>query len=173
MCPYVGGSLTSFFNQPAQTLTEEAAHKMADKGGEKIKEIAVMNTPVDTGELRGAWQRLPAVPEVRDGVPTWRSTVRNPTKYAGYVENGTGIYGPNHAPYVIRPKLPGGVLRWVGKDGQVHFAKSVLHPGSPGHHMLAIGLNVTAGLVEGGALFSGELEAWAKSVEAAAMRGTV
>lgn len=77
-----------------------------------------------------------------------------------YVEEGTGLWGPNRAPYVIRPKKPGGWLSWIARDTYVRrdgtivkpgdrvFAKEVLHPGSPGHHMVAIGEAVTRAEME-------------------------
>lgn len=40
-------------------------------------------------------------------------------------------YHSGHRTYVIRAK-EGKVLRWVGKDGKVHFAKSVTIPASAG-----------------------------------------
>lgn len=56
-----------------------------------------------------------------------------------YVNYGTGLYGPEHRKYLILPKKPGGSLHWVDRlTGQDRFAKSVMHPGSPGHHMLEI-----------------------------------
>lgn len=32
-------------------------------------------------------------------------------------------------PHIIRPRNPHGLLRFVGRDGKVHFAKVVNHPG--------------------------------------------
>lgn len=68
-------------------------------------------------------------------------------KIFGYVDQGTGKYGPQKQPYFIRPKTPGGVLTFQGGysarteapakinvgTGQ-HFGdwvskKEVLHPG--------------------------------------------
>ncbi|MEV0584104.1 hypothetical protein [Nonomuraea sp. NPDC050310] len=43
--------------------------------------------------------------------------------YGLFVEVGT-------RPHVIRPRTPGGWLRWVGSDGKVHFARQVHHPGT-------------------------------------------
>lgn len=40
-------------------------------------------------------------------------------KYARYVHDGTGVYGPRHTP--IRPKRAK-VLRWTSRGGQVVFA---------------------------------------------------
>ncbi|WP_436759329.1 hypothetical protein [Streptosporangium sp. V21-05] len=43
--------------------------------------------------------------------------------YGLFVEVGT-------RPHVIRPKKPGGWLRWVGSDGKVRFTRKVNHPGT-------------------------------------------
>jgi hypothetical protein len=164
--PYVGGSLTTFFDEQARAFTAKAAHNMADAGGDSILAITAMNTPVRTGALRASWHKKPAAPDASmEGGTGWRTTVSTDLSYAAYVEYGTGLYGPKHAPYVIKPKNPGGTLRFIAKDGGVVFAKSVLHPGSPGNYMLAIGMDVTQGLVESGELFKAELEAWVGEVE--------
>lgn len=166
--PYVGGSLTSFFGEGPQAITKEAARKMAEAGGDHIMAITRINTPVRTGALRGSWHRDPAAPDTVEGSPAWRTTVATEISYAPYVEYGTGLYGPKHAPYIIRPKNPGGMLRFVAKDGTVVFAKQVLHPGSPGNFMLAIGMDVTHSALESGELFTGILEEWARGVEGSA-----
>jgi hypothetical protein len=59
--------------------------------------------------------------------------------YGPYLEEGTGLYGPKHAKYLIVPHNPDGYLAWPGDDGKMHFAKSVWHPGSPGVHMFLTG----------------------------------
>jgi hypothetical protein len=67
-------------------------------------------------------------------------------EYAPYVEEGTGEYGPLHRRYRIRAKGSAGggadFLRFV-IGGRVIFAKEVWHPGSPGHHMVAIAAAMT------------------------------
>lgn len=141
--PYVGQSITDFFSEIPQQITRDTARKMCDRGGDIMEHIAVINTPVETGRLRNAWKRRAAEEVAGAEGSGWSTDVYNDTDYAEYVENGTGLWGPKHAKYLIKPKKPGGSLRWVGKDGTVHFAKFVWHPGSPGNYMLAIALNVT------------------------------
>ncbi|MHC5215197.1 hypothetical protein ACYSNR_00910 [Enterococcus sp. LJL128] len=41
------------------------------------------------------------------------------------------FYHDGHGPYTIRPKNAK-ALRWIGRDGQVHFARSVRIPASAG-----------------------------------------
>ena len=65
-------------------------------------------------------------------------------EYAPYVEDGTGLWGPKHAKYEIKPKRPGGWLRWIDPmTGDPVFARRVMHPGWPGNHMFAIGAALT------------------------------
>jgi len=40
-------------------------------------------------------------------------------------------------PHIIRPKKPGGILRWIDEDtGQEMFARLVHHPGTPAYRMV-------------------------------------
>lgn len=59
----------------------------------------------------------------------------NSSKYAAALDLGSGLYGPKHAKFVIRPKK-GKALRFVGKNGQTVFAAKVLHPGVKPTHFL-------------------------------------
>lgn len=167
---YVGGTLTKLFDEPARALTADAHVRMVEAGGHRLFVIAKENTPVHTGVLRAAWERGPVKVEMRDGDKAMSQEVRNDTSYAQDVEEGTGLYGPKKAPYVILPKKPGGVLHWIGKDGKSVFARRVLHPGSPGQHMLAIAANVTDAELHSGALTDAVLAEWADRVEGAADR---
>jgi hypothetical protein len=83
----------------------------------------VLTCPVDTGRLRSGHRE-----EV--GVRAGRvyGLVTNDVEYAELVHEGTG-------PYTIRPRRPGGVLRFE-TDGQVVFARSVQHPGTKGQPWL-------------------------------------
>lgn len=165
--PYVGGSLTTLFDAAAQALTAAAAKKMAEEGGDHVMSVTRMNTPVRSGELRASWKRSPVAPEPTVDGAGWHTAVSTDVSYAPFVEHGTGLFGPKHAPYIIKPKNPGGTLRFV-VDGRIMFAKEVLHPGSPGNHMLEIGMLVTQAAMEGGELFHATLEEWARGVEAGA-----
>ncbi len=46
-------------------------------------------------------------------------------EYGTYLETGTGVHGPNKAPFIIRPKEKK-ALYWAGAE---HPAKRVTHPG--------------------------------------------
>ena len=89
--------------------------------------------------------------------------------YAPHVEYGTGLWGPSGAKYPIYPKDPGGLLHWIDRDsGQHVFAKMVMHPGSPGQHMIAIAGSMAEAEFDGGAIGDGVLGEWARTVEASA-----
>lgn len=163
--PYVGGSLTTFFDEIAQAVTKHAAEEMCGKGAKRVQELTKMNTPVRSGALRNSWRVEGPGPYAAGGHEGFRATVSTNVSYGPHVEHGTGLFGPKHAPYQILPRNPGGVLRFVGKDGRIVFARSVLHPGSPGNHMLQIGMDVTDGEMRDGGLFTGVLEDWVRGVE--------
>lgn len=64
----------------------------------------------------------------------------NQTKLVADPRNKGGIdYTPYYyygsKPHTIRPKN-GGVLSWIGKDGNRHYAKVVHHPGNEPHDFL-------------------------------------
>jgi hypothetical protein len=145
------------------------ARRIAAKGADRMHEIAAMNTPVRTGNLRTSFYQMPVNKTVNVGPwPAYESGIATDVKYAPYVEYGTGIYGPSHAPYVITPKTPGGTLAWRDPHtGKWVFATRVLHPGSPGNHMVAIAAHIVEAEADG-SLFDGVLAEWARSVEAAA-----
>lgn len=161
--PYVGGSVTSFFDEDAQQVTREAARRLTDRAGGKLKDLVEANTPEgETGELRKSWKQSPT----EGAEDTYRTSVYTEKDYAPYVENGTGLWGPKHAKYLIKPKKPGGVLRFQAKDGTIVFARYVWHPGSPGAYMMAKGLNEIEGAL--GFVADLTLEEWARAMEAEA-----
>lgn len=142
---YRGGSLAPLFDR---TPTRHALARMARTGGDKLVELTVRNTPIDTGNLRTSWYQLPMRVEFRGTHQAYRSGVATDVSYAPYVEAGTGKYGPRGQPYEIRPKTPGGVLAFrprtgtfssmmTPETGGMVFVKRVMHPGSPGAHMVA------------------------------------
>lgn len=79
------------------------------------------------------------------GMAVYMSGAETEVDYAPYVEEGTGLWGPTGAPYEIKPIDPLGVLHWVVAGGEHVFAKRVMHPGSPGQHMFAIGIAMAEG----------------------------
>jgi hypothetical protein len=131
------------------------------------KEIAVTNTPVLTGHLKAEWKESPADHFLKTmtflGLG-WQGSWYNDVEYALYVDEGTGLYGPEHRKYLILPKTPGGTLHWVDKlTGKDVYAKRVLHPGSPGHHMLQTSADALE--VNWVGLMRPVLDNWAHQVE--------
>lgn len=155
---YKGGRLTPWFNDgPAKAV----AHQMAEKGAKALHRKVVKHTPKDTGHLSTSWKRKPVIVGLTvTGHTMYASGVETFVDYAPYVEHGTGLWGPKHAKYPIRPKLPGGVLHFFTKEGAEVFTKLVMHPGSPGAHMVAI--SVAELEVELPALLQSDLEMWAR-----------
>lgn len=165
--PYVGGSVASLFGPVAQAATATAARRMAYKGGRRMVQVTTINTPVESGHLRQSWRVVPVTKSLRRGVPSYESGVETDVSYAPYVEHGTGLFGPKHSKYVIRPKKPGGVLHWIGPGGEHVFAREVHHPGSPGNHMVAIAAEVVEHEMDG-ELMKDVLDDWVREVEASA-----
>lgn len=165
--PYVGGSLTSLFDGSAQDKTNLAMRAMAERGGDRMVDITITNTPIDSGNLRTSWYQMP-VSKTHFGIwPAWKSGVATDVDYAPHVEYGTGLWGPRHAPYPITAK-DGGFLRWIDpKTGKEVFARRVMHPGSPGQHMVAIAADVVEAEANS-SLFNGVLNEWQRSIEAGA-----
>lgn len=134
---YVGETLAPLFRQgPEQT----AINNMVRLGVVYAQGEAARNTPVFTGNLRESWE---VSDEIRRTMTAfgigYKADWLNQVEYAEYVDLGTGLWGPEHRKYLILPRTPGGTLHWVDRlTGEDRFAKSVMAPGSPGHHMLAI-----------------------------------
>ncbi len=72
---------------------------------------------IDTGRLRSS---ITTVMLMRNGQPAVR--VGTNVKYALWVHDGTGIYGPRGVP--IRPKR-GKFLRFTGRRGRIVYAREV------------------------------------------------
>lgn len=164
----------SFFDAPQQAATGRAAMAMAHRGGDRMHELTVINTPIGGrdqrggggGNLRSSWYQIPVhrirTPKGRG----FQSGVATQTEYAPHVESGTGLYGPKGAKYEIRPRTPGGYLRWVDpRTGREVFAKRVMHPGSPGAHMVATAAALVEAEFERG-LVGGILDGWVRDIEA-------
>lgn len=161
---YVGGSLTTLFDDRQRLETKRALVNMCQKGADRMAEVAVLNTPVRTGRLRTSWYRTPVRPATdAHGQSGVSASVNNDQPYAAWVESGTGIYGPNKRPIVA--KTPGGVMAWRGPNGEWIYARSTR--GMRGNHMLAIAANVVEAEVRGD-MFAGILEIWQRKVEAGA-----
>jgi len=141
-CQYIGPDLAAAFSAGSVSGT---LRKLCNAGGDALHANIAANTPVRTGNLRTSWYRLPAVPEENRYV----SYIRTDVSYSPHVEYGTGLYGPEHRKYEIKPKTPGGMLSWMDpKTGQRVYARHVWHPGSPGAHMREFGVARTEAALE-------------------------
>ncbi len=128
---YKGDSLGTWV-----TVTKKPTHDVAvditDDVGERMTGLARRNAPVDSGDLRESLDKIP-VHRVRiGGFPGFASGVHTFLDYAPSVEHGSGLWGPRHAKYLIKPRDPNGVLSWLDKaTGERRFAKYIWHPGQP------------------------------------------
>ena len=159
---YEGGFLAPWFqNDP----NERAMRNMVRVGLHEAVAIAAQNTPVLTGDLREHWMISDHVGKAVTFLGLgFEGQWFNELEYAPYVNYGTGLYGPEHRKYLIVPKNPNGILHWVDRlTGEDRFAKAVLHPGSPGHHMLEISADWLEASWVG--LMRPVLNNWAKEVE--------
>ena len=165
---YVGGSLVSLFDEDSQAATNLAMRRMAEKGGDRMVEITIVNTPIDSGNLRTSWYQLPTQKTHYAIWVAYESGVASDVDYAPHVEHGTGLWGPKHAKYPITAK-GGGFLKWIDPaTGNEVFARRVMHPGSPGQHMVAIAADVVEFEVDSGFLFNSILHDWSRAVETGA-----
>lgn len=164
--PYVGGSLEPLFSQ---VPVKVAVAAMADKGGERMVELTVINTPVDTRNLRNSWYKRRLRRRRVGPFSGWESGVATDEDYGPDVEHGTGLYGPEHRPYLIEPRPPNRFLHWRDPvTGEDVFARRVMHPGSPGHHMVQIAASVVEFEVAHGLLFDPILREWVRAQESLA-----
>lgn len=111
-----------------------ASRQELTNAGRQVVNRAKVLAPVDTGRLRASIQgRLGRTWTLRP-----QFTVFTNVEYAQMVHDGT-------RPHIIRPRRPGGVLRFqVG--GQVVYARVVHHPGTRARPFLDRALReVTAG----------------------------
>lgn len=170
--PYRGVKLARLF-EGAEEWASETTRAYAERGAEVMRDRTREHTPVETGELRESWYLTVARKTASLAGPAWEAGTATDVEYAPYVEYGTGLWGPKHAKYPIRPKDPAGWLHWVGKDGEDHFAKLVMHPGSPGQGMLAKGMRDTyvESSVFGPAVLEARMQLMAARWEAEAARG--
>lgn len=158
---YWGGFLTPWFQDRPN---DRAMRNMVRVGVTYASEIAAERTPEATGDLKRAWKTGRAFRTMSFMGYAWQASWENDLDYAEFVNYGTGLYGPEHRKYLIVPKKPGGTLHWVDRvTGEDVFAKHVLHPGSPGHHMLEISANALEATWQ--RLVRPVLRNWAREVE--------
>jgi hypothetical protein len=159
--PYVGGKLAPWFDRDPNAV---ACAAMADRAGERMTALTKANTPVRFGVLRRSIKQKRVTVQPSPRGLSYESGCETDVEYAPYVEYDTGIYGPRGRKYEIRPKRPGGWLRWIDPvTGDPVFAKRVMHPGSPGNHMFFIGASITEHEFE--TLVQPILTRWARQVE--------
>jgi hypothetical protein len=147
---YTGARLQPFFTRKHVV---PLLREMADHGGDRMVALVKQNTPVGhqpytedyvPGALRESIQKKLTVMRFERGHIVMESGAETFISYAKFVEEGTGLWGPHRAKYEIKPKNPDGWLSWVDqRTGQRIFARKVMHPGSPGNHMFAIGVHLT------------------------------
>lgn len=138
---YEGALLSGWFSTDK---VKRSCREMADKGGERMTTLTKEKTPVDTEALRlSIYQKVTvAFPHPRGTI--YESGCETNLDYAPHVEWGTGLWGPKRAKYLIVPRDPNGWLTWINpRTGKRVFAKRVMHPGSPGAHMFALGAALT------------------------------
>jgi hypothetical protein len=150
-----------------QEPLQDFLYYAAVHAGSRMLDFTVINTPVDSGNLRTSWYNTPVrIAHVAGGAIAYETTVATDVEYAGFVEHGTGEFGPHHARYRIRAKGKGkggaDYLRFV-VGGKVVFAREVWHPGSPGQHMVAIAAAMTEAQLD--RILHPVLEAWTKAQE--------
>lgn len=111
----------------AQEITQRVIHMM----GDEIAQRAYIFAPKDTYELANSIKAIHGPMESR---------VVATAPHAVFVEFGTwshNLINPQVGTYTIRPKKPGGVLRFTGKDGRIVYTKEVQHPGIPAQQFMA------------------------------------
>lgn len=143
---YVGGKVEPWFGD---VPVKRALVRMAEKGGDEMVHNVRVLTPRDTGRLAESITKKLLVVYPHRGTLAYESGAETDVEYAEYVERGTGLFGPFHKRYIIRPKRPDGWLRWIDPvTGQPVFAKQVIHEGSEGAHMFARGATKTEAELE-------------------------
>jgi hypothetical protein len=159
---YRGDTLADLADK-LESVNMETGRRAAGDGLERFRHNIEINTPVETSRLRRSYKITPIHYGPVEGLAyaayAWQGACFTEVEYAPYVEYGTGLWGPRHAKYEIKPKHPGGVLAFqpnlrhngsvvldiahnVQKGGTV-FVRVVLHPGSPGASMFRIGAVIT------------------------------
>ena len=162
---YIGDRLQPLFRPEPLRV---ALHNIAEAGVDEMQNRVKENTPVDLGTLRASWIKTPAFPSRWFGMPAWQARLLTDVEYAPYVEHGTGLFGPEHKTYEIRPKHKR-ALSWIDEEsGKRVVAAKVNHPGSPGQHMLAIGVAMAEHQLP--AVAQAPLEEWKREQEDGALR---
>lgn len=145
---YEGGRLAPWFSSKPN---DRFCRRLARKGGARQTQLTKLKTPVDSGALRDSIEQKVLVITVDEhGDRVYEDGCETDSAYGAAREHGSGLWGPHHAKYEIRPKNPEGWLHWVDPHtGQDVYAKRVMHPGSQGAHMFAIAAAMTEKEIDG------------------------
>jgi hypothetical protein len=105
----------------------EASRLVVRDSAIQTLQLAQMFAATDTGQMRS---QIKIVYE--EGGMSAKVVAMAP--HSVYIEFGTGMHNEllppaQRRPYVIEPRRPDGVLRFVTKDGDVVFTRRVIHPG--------------------------------------------
>jgi hypothetical protein len=114
------------------------AEKELDKYGRTLRDQVRNEAPVKTGALRSSIKYTIA----NRGTASMELMVNAGNKQRPEVVVKTVLFGSRAHP--IRPKRPGGVLRFMGRDGRIQFRKSVRHPGTKPNNFLERAWNFTS-----------------------------
>lgn len=168
---YTGQRLAPLFDRGS---IDRVCRELADHAGDRVLYWTRINTPIGhrpfdefyvPGQLRASIEKKLLVVYPSRGGLVYESGAESNLSYAGFVEEGTGLYGKYRRMYVIRPKNPDGWLRFHDEHGNVVFAKEVHHPGIHGQHMFAIGVHMTE--FEFGLFSERILHTWVRRLERA------
>ena len=97
---YVGPRLQDLYDERP---LREAMQRMANTGGDRLHAIIADLTPIKTGNLATSWDRHNARRELHGTSTAYVSRVETSVDYAPFVEHGTGLWGPEHRKYLIKP----------------------------------------------------------------------
>ena len=118
--------LAENFRRASGQSFQAAAASLVNSYATQVAALAQSYAPVDTGALKDA---------ITISRPTPLTAVIGPQniKYAVYQEFGTATRGEfGGSMYEIRPKKPGGMLKFQ-VNGKTVYARVVKHPGIPPH----------------------------------------
>lgn len=164
---YTGARLAPLFSPTPSRIT---ARRMAEHAAEHFHRRMVERTPIDfagptPGKTAASWRVKPVIRLVALGEEVYETGVETHDPVARWLEHGTGIYGPHHRPYVIRPRYRGHELRFYSRRlGRWVFARSVLNPGMRAQRPLATAAAITEH--ELAVVLQVDLEEWVALVEA-------
>jgi len=108
---------------------ERASRLGIDETTAACVRLAKGNAPRRTSAYHGSIQMRPAAPRGKAVIGVWGSFS---ILYAIFLEIGTGLFGPKHRSYTIRPKNKK-ALFW---PGAAHPVKSVRQDGIVAQHIL-------------------------------------